>query len=251
MVGDEAEVEFRVGDVLSVACPFTEARVESVEPDGPALEWPWWERDPGSGGWNGVVVLGFDPRTGGWDGRELFRTDPAPAHLVPGGVCRVGVPATAVHVTGVQHFDPPLETAWLPRPRLVVTVLPLGLSRPQSPPGTHPDETGFEIYPHDGIPFTFEPLFRPYAFLRPGDEVADAAGRAWRFDGPWDWHAFDGGTDRPGPAWPLTLLGRAGGPCPEEAARTVADATATGSHTEVLVRWATLTRAGPARPGGG
>ncbi|TXR99798.1 hypothetical protein EAO73_28210 [Streptomyces sp. col6] len=36
-----------------------------------------------------------------------------------------------------------------------------------------------------------------------GDEVADIIGREWRFDGPWDWTAFDGELAGAGPAWPL------------------------------------------------
>ncbi|MEU9213502.1 hypothetical protein AB0D27_37765 [Streptomyces sp. NPDC048415] len=108
--------------------------------------------------------------------------------------------------------------------------------------------TGYDIHPDDGIPFTFDLLFRPFAFLRPGDEVADAAGRAWRFDGPWDWHAFDGAAAPEGPEWPLTLLTRAGAPCVPEAAAAVAGATTTGSHQETLRHWTRLTDATPTPP---
>ncbi|MFG3151747.1 hypothetical protein ACGF7W_06825 [Streptomyces sp. NPDC048219] len=57
---------------------------------------------------------------------------------------------------------------------------------------SHLDGTGYGTRPGDGIPFTIELLLRPSAFLQPGDAVADTAGRAWRFDGPRDWTAFDG-----------------------------------------------------------
>lgn len=243
---------FRVGDVLSVACPFTKARVEGLERDSLSLMWPWWARDPDSDffHWNGVVALGIDTRTFVWDETELFRTDPVPELLEPGAVCRVGVPPTVVHVSAVDHFDPPLETGRLPRPRLSLSVLPRGVSYREGPDHGHADGIGAEIHPDDDIPFTFDLLFRPYAFLDPGDEVADAAGRAWRFDGPWEWHAFDGGEDGgAGPAWPLTLLTRGGSPCEPVAAQEVADATATGSHAETLSRWTRLTDAAPT-PGG-
>ncbi|SEP86679.1 hypothetical protein [Streptomyces radiopugnans] len=247
MAGD---VDFRVGDVLSVTCPFTGARVTGFGPDHLALEWPWWQPDPSGevGHWNGIVALGLVFGTHVWEETGLFRTDPAPEHLEPGDVCRVGVPPTVVHVTAVDRFDPPLKTVWLPHPRLVVSVLPRGLSHREVPVASHDDGTGYEIYPGDGIPFTFDLLFRPYASLQPGDEVADAVGRAWRFDGPWAWYAFDGEADPAAPQWPLSLLARAGVPRTPEAVATVARSTETGSHRNVLLRWTELTDAAPTPP---
>jgi hypothetical protein len=105
------------------------------------------------------------------------------------------------------------------------------------------EEQGYEIDPEDDIPIAFDLLFRPYACLVAGDEVADAAGRAWRFDAPWDWHPFDGGEPQE-PIWPLTLLTRGG--CADAAAATaVADATKTGSHQQELARWVDLAQASP------
>ncbi|MEU9157285.1 hypothetical protein AB0D59_43775 [Streptomyces sp. NPDC048417] len=66
---------------------------------------------------------------------------------------------------------------------------------------------GFELDPDDDIPITLDLVFRRYACLTPGDEVADAAGRAWRFDTPWDWRLFDGATPDE-PRRPLALLTR-------------------------------------------
>ncbi|MBG0852046.1 hypothetical protein I2W78_09355 [Streptomyces spinoverrucosus] len=251
------ETGFRVGDVLTVACPFTPTRVAGgVERDHVSLEWPWWRPDPDSRffHWNGVVALGAealrpDARTRSWDEMELFRTDPAPEHLKPGDMCRVGVPPTVVHVTAVDHFDPPLETGWLPRPRLAVTVLPRGLSCREVPADSEVNGTGYEIHPGDGTPFTFDLLFRPYAFLQPGDEVADASGRAWRFDGAWDWYAFDGEDTREGPEWPLALLTRSGTPCDAQQTAAVSDATASGSHRETHLHWTRLTDATPTPQG--
>lgn len=243
---------FRVGDVLSIACPFEETRVKRLKWDCLALEWPWWQVDPASEfiHWNGIVALGVDASTCVWDEMEVFRTDPAPEYLEAGDVCRVGIPPTVVHVTAVEQFDSPQETGWLPRPRSSVVVLPRGLSCREVPDDSHLNGLGYELHPDNGVPFTFNLLFRPYSFLQPGDEVADAAGRAWRFDGPWDWYAFDGEADADGaPAWPLVLLTRSRTPCTPEAATTVAGSTATGSHRETLARWTRLADATPVRLG--
>ncbi|WP_258043388.1 hypothetical protein [Streptomyces sp. B226SN101] len=86
---------------------------------------------------------------------------------------------------------------------------------------------------------------RPYASLQVGDEVADAAGRAWRFGGPWDWTAFDDEPAGAGPAWPLILLARAGAPCSAEDAEAVATSTASGSHYGTVRDWMALTEASP------
>ncbi|MFH8491835.1 hypothetical protein [Streptomyces longisporoflavus] len=246
------EGDFRVGDVLSVACPFTPATVErGLMWDHVAVRWPWWDVDPDSDfhHWNGVVSLGAGAGSGGYVSpevdAELFRTDPSPEELTAGDTCRVGVPPTVVHVTAVDHHDPPAETGWLPRPRLTVTVLRRGLSYREFPDDSHLNGTGYPLHPGDGIPFTVERLMRPYEFLRPGDELADSAGRAWQFNGSWDWHAFDGSGPCAVPAWPLILLTRAGVPCDPGDAETVAAATETGSHQETVRRWMTLTHASP------
>ncbi|MFD5061672.1 MULTISPECIES: hypothetical protein [unclassified Streptomyces] len=138
----------------------------------------------------------------GEQARGLFRTDPAPHRLTTGDMCRVGIPPTLVHVIDVAHYSPPQETGRLPRPSRLVVVLPAGLSF-----DSRLEEQGESFDPDDDIPLAFDLTFRPYAFLEPGDEVADKAGRAWRFDGPWDWHPFDGAEPHE-PAWPLSLLTR-------------------------------------------
>ncbi|MFF9492607.1 hypothetical protein [Streptomyces flaveolus] len=242
--------DFRAGDVLSVACPFTPARVERGVTWGCiSVRWPWWRIDTDSdvAQWNGIVALGVpgSGRAAPEVEAELFRTDPPPERLAAGDICRVGVPPTTVHVTAVDHHDPPLETGRLPRPRLTVSVLRRGLSYREFPDESHLDGTGYSLHPGDGIPFTFELLLRPYASLRPGDEVADAAGRAWRFDGPWDWAAFDGEPAGAGPEWPLVLLTRAGTPCTVEDAEAVAASTASGSHRTTVRDWMSLTEASP------
>lgn len=241
---------FRAGDVLSVACPFTPAQVErNPERDHVAVRWPWWDIDTGSEfyHWSGAVALGIERKGSLFPEAEveLFRTDPPPERLKAGDTCLVGVEPTVVHVTCVDLHDPPQETGWLPRPRMTVSVLPLGLSYREFPDGSHLDGWGYSLYPDNGIPYAFELLMRPYAFLEPGDEVGDGAGRAWRFDGPWDWAPFDGAPPGAGPEWPLVLLTRAGVPCSAGDAAAVAAGTAAGSHQETVRRWMSLTGASP------
>ncbi|XVU24573.1 hypothetical protein ACQPZJ_46385 [Actinoplanes sp. CA-054009] len=209
-------IEFRPGDVLEISCPFTTAEVVEVSPTHVSLRWPWWQPDPDVGWiqWNGNVAIERGPRPAG-----LFMTEPDTDQLDAGTQCRVGIPPTVVHVIEVQHFDPPLETGRLPRPQRELLVLRQGVAEdPEAP------EQGYGFDPDDGIPRDIRLVFRPYAFLEPGDDVADAAGRAWRFDSPRDWRSYDGrgGT----PVWPLTLLTGDG--------EAVASATATGSHAEEI-----------------
>ncbi|MGW7424878.1 hypothetical protein ACWGJB_33420 [Streptomyces sp. NPDC054813] len=205
-----------------------------------SIEWPWWSVDPDCDWihWNGEVALAHDPTS--HDGQDgLFRTTPPPDHLTPGAPCQVGIPPTLVHVIAVDRFDPPLETGRLPRPHRHVVVLRTGHSH-----DPEREEQGHEIDPDDDIPITLDLVFRPYACLTPGDEVADAAGRAWSFDTPWDWHPFDGATPDE-PRWPLTLLTRDGHPADPYPAAAVTDATKTGSHHEELARWSELAQATP------
>ncbi|MGW6395390.1 hypothetical protein ACWFR1_33975 [Streptomyces sp. NPDC055103] len=126
-----------------------------------------------------------------------------------------------------------------------MAVLPRGLSYRAFPDDSHLNGEGYALYPGGGTPFTFELLMRPYGFLQPGDEVADAAGRAWLFDGPWDWTAFDAAGPGAGPEWPLVLLTRAGEPCSATDARSVTEGTATGSHQTTIRHWMSLTEASP------
>ncbi|NUS12354.1 MAG: hypothetical protein HOY69_13305, partial [Streptomyces sp.] len=206
-------IRFRPDDVLELRCPFTEAAVDEVSRFHVSVRWPWLEVDAQAENfrWNGRRALPT-PEAREW---EIFRTEPAEAELEPGGTCRVGIPPTVVHVVAVEHFDPPLVTGMLPRPASYLEILPQG--------ETHdPDleDQGYALDPAGGEPIRIELLFRPYAFLEPGDEVADRDGRAWRFDAAWDWHPFDAAHPA-APAWPLTLLSRGGGPAPGEAAAAV------------------------------
>lgn len=228
--------DYRAGDVLMLECPFTEATVTEVSRYYVSVRWPWLEVDPQAKNirWNGQRALPT-PEAGEW---EIFRTEPAETVVRAGDTCLVGIPATVVHVQAVYHFDPPQVTGMLPRPAAYLDLLRRG--------DTYDPELEDQAYaldPAGGEPILIELLFRPYAFLEAGDEVADRNGRVWRFDAAWDWHPFDGehsGT----PAWPLVLLSHNGEPTPEEVA-TVARATAVGSHAEALEQWTGLTLAQP------
>jgi hypothetical protein len=231
--------DYRAGDVLMLECPFTEAAVTEVSRSYVSVRWPWLEVDPQAENmrWNGQWALPT-PAADEW---EIFRTEPAETVVRAGDTCLVGVPATVVHVHAVHRFDPPRITGMLPRPATYLDLLRQG--------DTYDPELEDQAYaldPAGGEPIRIELLFRPYAFLEPGDEVADRYGRVRRFDTAWDWHPLDGGHSGT-PAWPLTLLSRDGEPTPEEVA-TVARATAAGSHAEVLERWTGLTLAQPTAP---
>ncbi|MEZ0108922.1 hypothetical protein ABH920_002923 [Catenulispora sp. EB89] len=75
------------------------------------------------------------------------------------------------------------------------------------------------------------------------DELADGAGRTWRFDDPWRWRPFDGDLTA-GPRWPLSLLTRDGTPDPDAAAQ-IAAVTSTGSPADDITRWRELAAAEP------
>jgi hypothetical protein len=117
--------------------------------------------------------------------------------LVPGDTCQVGIPPRIIHVLEVHEYDPPQQTGWLPRPSLSLLVLRAG-----EQPNPRSEFQGTSIEPDGGVPLTLELLFRPYAFLKTGDDVVDAAGRAWRFDGPWTWATYDGAGGVPTSPYP-------------------------------------------------
>ncbi|MFF8443418.1 hypothetical protein ACF07U_21435 [Streptomyces californicus] len=144
-----------------------------------------------------------------------------------------------VHVQAVHRFDSPLVTGMLPRPASYLEVLQQGSTHDPSR-----EDQGYTIDPADGEPIHIELVFRPYAFLELGDEVADRDGRAWRFDAAWNGRPF-GGEQSVTPAWPLKLITRHGEPTPKEA-EEVARATAVGNQLDELERWSALTHARPA-----
>jgi hypothetical protein len=223
--------------VLRISCPFTDTAVTHVARSYVSVRWPWNQIDLDADHirWNGSRAIATDPSS--FDAlNDLFTLEPGPSALNDGDACRVGIAPTVVHVIDVTHFDPPLVTGWLPRPRRLLTVLKAGQSEE---PGF--DDQGLSIDPDGEEPFEIDLLLRPYDFLEIGDEVADASGRAWNFLGPWNWQPFDGASGIV-PTWPLALLHRPGSVNGTAEVR-VAEATASGSHTAVLSRWKQLTAA--------
>ncbi|WP_180290651.1 hypothetical protein [Streptomyces sp. TLI_171] len=229
-------IDYRRADVLLLECPFTGTTVSAVSRFHVSVRWPWSEVDPPATGfrWNGDRALPT-PEAREW---ELFRTEPPETALRTGDHCRVGVPTTVVHVAGVVHFDPPQVTGLLPRPACYLDLLPQGAAY-----DSDLEDQAYALDPAGAEPIRIQLLFRPYAFLEPGDELVDCGGRAWRFDAAWEWHPLDDGEEGV-PAWPLVLTSRGGEPSAEEAA-TVAGATAVGSHAAEANRWAGLTLAEP------
>jgi hypothetical protein len=213
-------VTYRAGDVLRISSPFATTFVSRVGEYDVIIRWPWWEIDPDSDfiHWNGEVALSLH------DPRELFATEPPVGDLVSGQICRVGLPPRIVHVLEVQEYDSPRVSGWLPRSSLELLVLTAGEA-----PDPLAGFQGASIEVDGGVPITYEMVFRPYAFLEIGDEVADADQRAWQFGGAFAWTAFDGGNGAP--AWPLSLLGGRADP------EVVGSATAAGKHADEVARW--------------
>ncbi|WP_127501639.1 hypothetical protein [Actinoplanes solisilvae] len=226
-------MDYRVGDVLRISCPFAPAVVTGIDDYHVFVRWPWWQIDPDAEfiRWNGDCAVARD------DAGELFTTEPPAARVKAGDTCQVGVLPRIVHVIDVDVCDPPRETGWLPRTSLNLVVLPAGEA-----PDPRNEFQGTSIEPSGGVPFRIERVFRPYAFLEPGDDVADNDGRAWQFTGPWSWVAYDGAEGVP--VWPLTLL--AGASVPE----AVAEATAVGEHETEVRRWRAEAGIGVARGDG-
>lgn len=221
----------RVGDVLRASCPQAPTHVTSVSRFYVSVRSPWGRIDPDARQirWNGDRALCRDPSHQDWR-EDLLRSVPPANQLREGERCTVGFPDTVVHVIAVETFDPPRVTGWLPRPHAQIVVLRHGVSA-----DPRAEDHGASIYLHDEMPVRLALVFRPYAFLETGDEVADRKGRAWRFGGPWDWSSF-GSSREMEPAWPLTLITR-GGEADPDAAASIKEATASGSHRDEISHW--------------
>jgi hypothetical protein len=221
----------RVGDVLQVSCPQSPTHVTEVGPFHVSVRSPWWRIDPDADRirWNGDLALSRDRSSHDWR-EDLLRSVPPADQLREGDCCTLGIPGTVVHVIDVVTFDPPRETGRLPRPYARVGVLRYGVSLDPCA-----EDQGASIDLDGGMPVQLTRIFRPYSFLEAGDELADREGRAWRFDGPWDWSPF-GASPLRAPAWPLTLITRAG-EADRDAAAVIGRATASGSHQDEIDRW--------------
>ncbi|MGW8954698.1 hypothetical protein [Streptomyces sp. NPDC055709] len=117
-----------------------------------SIRWPWWRIDTDFFHWNGIdsLEVGSAGHAPPEAEAELFRTAPPPEQLRAGDDCRIGVPPTVVHVTAVDHHAPPLETGWLPRPKLTGTVLRRGPSYREFPDDSNLNGEGYTLHPGDG-----------------------------------------------------------------------------------------------------
>ncbi|CAM5708660.1 hypothetical protein [Streptomyces aurantiogriseus] len=225
----------RTGDIVTLRCSPREAVVAEASAQYVTVQWPWNAIDPNSlMQWNGLRDIPRTPEAPDWDIEPFQVVSPSDA-IERHGVCEVGIPETVAYVIHVAEFPEPLDVGWLPRPRTYVSLMAHGVPVPP-----FAEEIGFTLDPDGDEPIESELIYRPYAFLVDGDEVADSEGRMWRFSVPWNWTAFD---DSPGeyPVWPLQLIWRDGGQDPQ-AAEAVARATSSGAHGDEIARW--LARAG-------
>ncbi|MFF7177633.1 hypothetical protein [Streptomyces sp. NPDC008121] len=220
----------RAGDVVVMECPAQTVEVTGLSAEYVSVRWPWNRIDPESQmQWNGSRAIPRNAGDEGWD-EEPFQIVSSDSSLEVGGYCELGMPATVAYVVHVERFSDPLDVGWLPRPHAYVSLVSHGVSFPP-----HAEEIGFTVDPNGEEPIESALVFRPYAFLESGDEVADSEGRLWTYSAPWKWVPFDG---RPGeyPAWPLQLICRDGGQVPH-AAQSIARATSVGVHDDEMARW--------------
>ena len=93
--------DFRIGEVITLACPPADARVVRVGSQYIFLEWPWREVDSDSKArWNGQVALPREIGSYEWLNTP-WRVDPDASQLEAGDACMVGIPATRVIVRAV------------------------------------------------------------------------------------------------------------------------------------------------------
>jgi hypothetical protein len=141
----------RPGELLRVSCPMTHTRVADVSGFYASVEWPWRQIDRSSQfRWNGQRAFRRSAESSEWIG-SLFRTDPEPWHLSAGDECQVGIPETLVQLVSVHHWDPPRDIGWLPRPNIMLWVIP-----PDHPEYADLEDAGDSIAFPSAEPITLE-----------------------------------------------------------------------------------------------
>jgi hypothetical protein len=214
-------LDFRVGDVVELSCPWTRTVTRSANNYHAFVRWPWAVLDPRSRFRpDGEFAFPIDDASEPW---WPYQLRPPAAELRKGDPCDVGIPRGRFYVVGSMRYDPPRDDGFLPRLSASFAVLPSGSG--------YTGAADVWLGRHEPLEVTL--LHRPYATLDSGDVVVDAEGRWLRFHVPF---VFEANGIRTQPVWPLTLLS---GDAPEDpvAVAAVQAATAEGSHLGEIERW--------------
>ncbi|MEU4558651.1 hypothetical protein AB0F72_09675 [Actinoplanes sp. NPDC023936] len=140
---------YTVGDVLMISAEPFDSRVSRISPMWASLEWPWAERDPESkNSWHGTMGFPLDPDDVDWQSTP-WRVEPHPSEMGEGDPCMIGIPPTRVRVTAIEHYDPPADYGWLPRPEYALVVVPVDA-----------DEDGYLLYLNSGEPIDIQVIDR-------------------------------------------------------------------------------------------
>ncbi|MGW9031381.1 hypothetical protein ACWGQ5_46665 [Streptomyces sp. NPDC055722] len=124
-MADDLELEsMQVGDLVKISLAMTPTRVTRVDQYYAYVEWPWGEIDPESRfRWNGGRAFARNPDSQDWVDSP-YRTDPEPWHLTENATCLVGIPETIAQVVDIHRCEQPQDVGWLPRPRLMLGIIP-------------------------------------------------------------------------------------------------------------------------------
>jgi hypothetical protein len=115
---------FATGDLLRIACEAVDARVGRTSNHSFALEWPWRQIDSSSRfRWDRTLGFPRDPDSPDWRNTP-WRIEPDGWDFETGDTCMVGIPNTEVRIMWIEHFDPPSDLGWLPRPTWGLAVCP-------------------------------------------------------------------------------------------------------------------------------
>ncbi|MFD1275532.1 hypothetical protein ACFQ51_39865 [Streptomyces kaempferi] len=114
----------QVGDLVEISLAMTPTRVTGVDQYYAYVEWPWGDIDPESRfRWDGGRAFARNPDSQDW-ADSPYRTDPEPWHLTENAMCMVGIPETIAQVVDIRRCEQPQDVGWLPRPHLMLGVIP-------------------------------------------------------------------------------------------------------------------------------
>lgn len=137
-----------VGDLLLISAEAFDTEVAGTTPTRVLVDWPWREIDAASANsWDGTMGFPRDPDALDWCNTP-WRLEPDSSDLQTGDPCFVGIPPTEVRVTAIEKFDPPADFGFLPRPDVVLEVVPIDL--------VDDEEAGYVIYLNGEEPIDIE-----------------------------------------------------------------------------------------------